>query len=326
MIAAASLIGFVLALVTATWLASALAAGTVLLARRRLASLGPAAERAAAAASLVLGPLAGLAVVAVLAGQSLVVLFGGAADHCPDHGHHLHLCLVHGAAWAHAPWAVAAVFALGALAVAALARAVLARVRAARGLRRLERLARPAGDDLLVAPAHTAFCFVAGLGRPRVFVSSAAWSALEEPERRAVLAHERAHIAHRDLVTRALLGVAALLGAPILAPRVLALWSRATERLRDHDAARVVDPTTVARALVALARLAARPAPVGLSFVASTDLVDRVEALLAGRPNGAAAARRLLRTAAAVLAGVAVAAIAFADPLHHLLETLLGVF
>ncbi len=323
MIEPASLIGFGVAFLAAAWMGSALLGTAALLGTRRLERRGPAAVRAAATAALLLGPLLGIVLVLAVAGNSLADGWLGVADHCPEHDHHLHLCVVHGGSWASQPWAVATVAMAGTWMLVAVARRLTGVLHARRALHRIERLARPVDAGVLVAPAATRFCFTAGMLRPRIFISSAAWQALDRDQRRAVVAHEQAHIRGGDLGRRALLGLAALAGAPLLAGRMLALWDRATERLCDQQAAREVTPAVVAQALLAMSR-GPVAAPAGLSFGARADVVARIEGVLADGPTGGTAARRLSAVAVLILAVAAAAAIAFADPLHHLAETFLG--
>jgi hypothetical protein len=117
----------------------------------------------------------------------------------------------------------------------------------------------------------------------------------------------------------------ALLGAPVLARRALVMWRSATERVCDGRAAAEVDAAAVASALVALARVGNAPA-VGVAFASPAGVVERVEALLAPLPTGELMARRIARGLWLSLTACALAAALFADPLHHALETLLGVF
>jgi hypothetical protein len=117
----------------------------------------------------------------------------------------------------------------------------------------------------------------------------------------------------------------ALFGAPWMARRALVTWRRATEKLCDRAAAGDVgEETTVAQALVKMARLAGAPSP-GMAFVpAPSEVEERVEALLAAPPTGAAAARRMSVAMTASFVVAAAAAIALADPLHHAIESLFG--
>ena len=120
--------------------------------------------------------------------------------------------------------------------------------------------------------------------------------ALAAPERRALLAHERAHLAHghhwhRGAVT---LAVAA---NPLLAPLRPAIVY-ATERWADEDAAaQVGDRRHVATALARVALMGRAPAP-GLRLALAAQAVPaRVSAMLAQPPR----ARPLLIAAIAAM-------------------------
>ena len=134
-------------------------------------------------------------------------------------------------------------------------------------------------------------------GRPgRVVVAQSLLVALAAPERRALLAHERAHLAHghhwhRGAVT---LAVAA---NPLLAPLRPAIVY-ATERWADEDAAAEVgDRRHVATALARVALLGRAPAP-GLRLALAAQAVPaRVSAMLAQPPR----ARPLLIAAIAAI-------------------------
>lgn len=327
MIQAGSLIGFAATFLVASWVTSAAVGALVLSYRQRLRAAGPRAERRAAAFGLLLPPLVSGLVVSILAGASLA---GGPADHCPLHLHHLHLCLFHGGSWADQAWAVATVALMGTLAVTRGVRHVTHLASARSALRRVEsvstRLASSAGEVWL-APASKAFCFVAGLVRPRIFVSTAAWSRLAEDERAAMLAHESAHAEQGDVWKRSTLSVVSWFAAPLVGSALLGRWSSATERLCDQRAALALgEPESVARALMNVARSDVGREPVSSAcfMPAGSDVVERVEAVLASGGDGRALARSFGRAATLFVIAVAVGSIALADPIHHALETLIG--
>ncbi len=269
---------------------------------------------------------AGLPVALATALVATLVVAGYLGDdHCGVHDHHAHLCLAHGDAWGRQPWVVVVLAAAGATVLARLAVLIGQHGRAASAVARLREVGSTTGDVTLVDSAR-AFCFVAGLWRPRIYASTAAWSGLTDDERAAMLAHERGHITYHDLTRRLGLELLLALSAPFVTGILMPRWARATERLRDGDAARAVgDPEPVARAMVHLCRLELAATAPGFRFAASgDDLSDRVEALLANESSGRRAARvlALALVGAAVLVAMAVAV--QADPLHHALETLLG--
>lgn len=317
-------IGFGLAFLGVAWVTSLACFLAVRLARSALRRLGPRAERRAAAIALVAAPLVGLAVAGGLAAWSAATPWLGLEDHCPAHGHHIHLCWTHGGGWASVPWAVVLVAAVSATLAMRAALLVADVVRGELAVRRIARYATRRAPDVLVAPARTPFCFAHGR---RVYLSTATVDALDDEELAAVIAHERAHLAQRDPARRSWLGVAGLFGAPLVTPALLATWRSGAERTCDLAAARHTgDPTAVARALVAMTRLHAQPVA-GLGFAPRRpEIEERVEALLSGTPDGAEPARRLAWLALGAYAILVAAAVLLADPLHHVLETVLGAF
>jgi Zn-dependent protease with chaperone function len=120
----------------------------------------------------------------------------------------------------------------------------------------------------------------AAAGRPHtIVVSQAALNALDDAQLRAVLAHERAHLAGRHHL---LLGVARALAATMPRVRLFAVGSeelgRLVEMCADDAAARRHDKRTLVGALLALAGGPALPG--GALAAADTAVVDRAERLL----------------------------------------------
>ncbi len=319
---AASLIGFGAVFLLACWGASAALAMVL----HRAAPRRPALERRAASLAAALPVALGAGLVVILVVQSLL-----GEDHCLHHDHHAHLCLVHGGAWASRTWAVALVAVGGAVALvrgAALGFSMLRGLRLLRPLRRAAALglARRQGE-LIVVPSERPFCFVAGLRHPRIFASTAARAALAEDEWQAMLAHERGHIAHRDLRHRLRLELLLLLAAPRAGAILRAHWDAATEQLRDADAAERTAPEVVASALVRMSRAALQLRTAQLaSFATPADggLARRVASLLDLCPRGEREAQRMARLALLAMISLAVLAFALAEPMHHALEDLIG--
>ncbi|MEU6173722.1 M56 family metallopeptidase [Streptantibioticus parmotrematis] len=135
------------------------------------------------------------------------------------------------------------------------------------------------GGDLAVLddPVPTAFAVP---GRPgRVVVSSGMLRLLDAPERRALLAHERAHLRHRHHLFLLVLHLAAAV-TPLLRP-VERAGAFAVERWADEEAGAVVaDRSLVARAVARAALAAGRARPGALSATAGP-VPQRVRALLA---------------------------------------------
>jgi Zn-dependent protease with chaperone function len=162
-----------------------------------------------------------------------------------------------------------------------------------------------AGDlSILDDPVPTAFALP---GAPsRIVVSSGMLQALTADERRALLAHERAHLRRRHHLFLLALQLAASVN-PILRPLARA-GALTLERWADEEAAATVaDRRLVARAL-ARAALAAKRVPAAAMAATGGPVPQRVKALL-GPP---APARRGLAIAFATLMVVCCASLAMA--------------
>ncbi len=321
-----SLIGFALVFVLCAWTMSAIASLWVAVGTHR--HLGAAAEKRAAALSLLLPPMIASIVVLCLAGFSVFPESLGMTDHCDSHGHHLHLCLVHGGEWANRTWAVSLVAVLAAILVMRLVRLGDAIVGSRRRFRIIERSSvRIQGGDIPVflAPSGRSFCFVSGFFSPRIFVASSLWERLSVEERCAMLSHERMHVANGDLWRSIVLQVFSLLGAPVFSAWSKQRWDDATERLCDRMAADEADDAgPIASALVNWAR--PHRLGVALSFLPRPESVeDRVVAVLYQEDTGHVAARILLIRAAVGIASITLLTLSLADPLHHAFETLFGL-
>ncbi|GGU96612.1 hypothetical protein GCM10010260_35210 [Streptomyces filipinensis] len=195
-------------------------------------------------------------------------------------------------------------------------RAVRAEFRTRRALRRLC-AGHPADTELIVAASATPRAFAIP-GRPgRILVTSAMLSALRPAERRVLLAHERAHLAHRHgpLVTAATLAAAA---DPLLGP-VRTAVGFLVERWADEQAAAAVgDRRTTARALARAALTAGGAGPCALHFT-DRAVTRRVAALQTSPPP------RLWPVALAVLLLGTLAALLAADATSDLVRQLSGV-
>jgi beta-lactamase regulating signal transducer with metallopeptidase domain len=319
-----------MSLMNAAALAGLLAKGTLLLLvtalAARLAARGSAALRhviwgvglagclglAASALLLPAWPMAGVALPAAL---SPGWVLGGA----PVIGGAPVVTTSAGVAFLrHLPWAQGAValWAMGAALL--LARLGFDLWRA----RRLVRAARPLRDDLVAElsaaagirpPAlresdQVAGPFTTGLLRPTIVMPRAArgWT---EAERRAVLAHELAHVVRRDCLTQLL----AHLARALHWPNPLAWWAdrrlRAEREMAADDAALGAGsrPSDYARFLIELAgTLGKGPAPsTVLAMATRSPLGERLQRLL--DPARRRAPLRARRAACALLAGLALA-------------------
>jgi Zn-dependent protease with chaperone function len=201
-----------------------------------------------------------------------------------------------------------AIVALAVLAVLAVrfAAAGVRRLTALRDAYRLAASLPASGAELAVIdqPGRQAYAVP---GRPgRIVVSTGLLHALDAGERRAVLAHERAHLTHRHHLHHTVAHLASAAN-PVLR-RLPAAVALSTERWADEAAAATCRRATVAAALTHAAaggtRLFAAPAVV--LAAAATEVVTRVQALRAPAPRltlwrVALLVALLVATAAAVL-------------------------
>jgi Zn-dependent protease with chaperone function len=155
--------------------------------------------------------------------------------------------------------------------------------RAGRAWARTERLVARWPTDRHIVDADFPIVAVVGIWRPRLYVARRVVDACDAEELDAMIAHERAHIAARDNVTRL-----AFLCAPFAVPRVARAleeaWTRASEEAAD-DAARRDARTSLAlaSALTKVARLAVgQPMPLlhASAIFSGSSVSERVQRLL----------------------------------------------
>jgi hypothetical protein len=200
-----------------------------------------------------------------------------------DRGHWSQTALRHADPVA-APVAVLASVLLVAVTVR-LAKRATQRVAAIRAAYRLAAALPAAGGGLVVVDDsdHQAFAVP---GRPgRIVVSRGLLRSLDAAQRRALLAHERAHLTHRHYAHHAVADLAAAAN-PLLhkLPDAVAL---STERWADECAAATGKRTTVARALIlaAAATTHTLALPTGALAATATQLTERVRALREPAPR-----------------------------------------
>lgn len=316
----ASLAGFGIVFLLVAWGLSSVGGLVLLVGRKSLRACGPMVERRVAAAVAIVPVVGAVAVVAALITKSIA-----GPDHCTIHAHHAHLCLVHGAIWLDRAWIMVALASTGALVVMRAALLVTGLVRGHRAIRQLHGVSA-SRDDVQVVESDRVFCFVAGLLRPAIYVSSRAWSTLSAEHRAALVAHEAAHLRHGDLGHRVLVEALLVLAAPLTAGVVRAAWLSASERLCDADAVQSTgDAVSVAGAMVAMCRLVTQQPAALLGFTPHAhELAERVRCVLDGVPTGARAASTLTRRLVLAMVAFVIATACGAAPLHHALETLLG--
>ncbi|MFE7134267.1 M56 family metallopeptidase [Streptomyces sp. NPDC057638] len=176
--------------------------------------------------------------------------------------------------------AIPALLAVVAGSLRALWRHCRIRRRAVRALAGL----RPTSVAVLSDPTPYAYALPDGSADGRVVVTTGMLACLAPPERRALFAHERAHLTgrhHRYLLTVRL----AALANPFLRPLSSAV-GYASERWADEDAASVVGSRKVVARAIGTAALVSRGAPVATlaGFAAPGPVPRRVAALLGPAP------------------------------------------
>lgn len=244
---------------------------------------------------------------------------GWLPDHCPLHGSagHPHFCFVHppelALSHAHQLFALAVMAAAVLLPAGPLVRARLQQHR----VRRLNRMAARKGA-LRILDVDDAQAFAAGLYRPRVFLSRGLLKRLSARERRIVLAHEVAHIRHRDLGGQLWFECLLRFHQPGCARTLRRHWRRNQEQAADDRAAARFGALEVAATLVKLARQPAAPASAGISALGD-DPAARIERLL--QPGAARAAGAGFELGYGLAAAGVITIMVSA---HHSLETLLG--
>ncbi|MFD5816544.1 M48 family metalloprotease [Streptomyces sp. NPDC127038] len=173
----------------------------------------------------------------------------------------------------------------------------------------------PPDSELVVAASSTPRAFAIP-GKPgRILVTAAMLGALEPVERRVLLAHERAHLAHRHAALSTVVALAAAAN-PLLVP-VRDTVAFLLERWADEEAAGSVgDRRTTARALARAALVSQRARP-GCALHFSEHAVTRRIAALQTAPPPV-----MRSVAAAVLALGAIPALGAADATSDLLRLL----
>lgn len=213
------------------------------------------------------------------------------------------------------PVALAAIVAF-ALALASVIFTLIRRVAAVIAAHRLAATLAPHDGQLIVVDDETMpACAVPG--RPgRVVVPAHLLRHLDVTERRALLAHERAHLRHHHYLHHVAAAVAAAANPLLL--RLPAAITLDTERWADEDAATCTDRDVVARALTRAALVSrARTRPGVVLGAAANHVITRVTAL-AGPPPRPATWRVVTLTV--LIAATALATLEAAHDTERLFE------
>lgn len=305
-------------------LTGAAASSAVSLCAAQPAWLGrlPPGHRALAIEALLALPwLAPAVVLGAALAPSFLALAWPALDHCGAHDDlHDHFCLLHPPRHdTVSSWTALASLVSGALLVRVLR--VAARLRRAHASTARVRLAAsPAADGTLSVPSDVPLCAVIGLTSPVILVSDGVRARVSSSHLEIMLAHERAHVARRDVLRHALALLATAAHAPRTARVLLDELAVAREQCCDEAAAVAAgDRIGVAEAILHAARVfGAHPA---LSEDAAAAfgpraISSRVSYLLA---DPVAVPRRAIWS----LLGVIALVVGWLPAIHHGLETLL---
>jgi hypothetical protein len=171
-------------------------------------------------------------------------------------------------------------------------------------------------------PSRTAM--LVGWYKPSLAIDNLFWKTLNAEQRRAVLAHERAHLDRRDplllMVHRLLVSV----GPAGIGRQVTRAWLDGAELRADAVAAAATDPAQLASALVQCARLGNAPVPTVPCWNGG-QLEQRVEALLSNKTASASARPDAGFFDAFVLISICIATLSTSPWLHHQVEHLLNL-
>jgi beta-lactamase regulating signal transducer with metallopeptidase domain len=266
-----------------------------------------------------------VALAALSFAPTLFTVLGLTHDHCGHASVVPHLC-------APAPqgdslslvWLAGAGALLAGALIVIMAR-ILTALLAQRAVSQLSRLTRhDRQQDIWILDHGPAIAFSGGIGRVRTFISRSLLDNLSPEARAIVMAHEQSHRLRRDPLRFALAYVGSAFHLPSVRRHLLASLRLACEQAADDAAAHVVgNRLAVADTIVTVEKLSGphlqpittRQFAMGM---ACTDVVRRVEALLAQNPAGG---RGALLGGATLLP---VALLGSAALLHLTIEHLLG--
>jgi beta-lactamase regulating signal transducer with metallopeptidase domain len=287
---------------------------------RWLDRLAPAAQARVLLAAALLPMLAAVTLV----GIAMAPAMGLIADHCLSfealHAHP-HLCAQHHVVAVPAISVVALTLYLVARLAIAMASLALRSLQAHRTVRALDRVSVEETRGVRTIRMDEPQAFVLGLLSPTIYLSDALARADGGAWVQIALDHERAHVARRDPLLKAIASVGFAFHLPGVASWLAHRLVRAQEMAADEASAEQNGSRAkVAEALVRLARVRAS-VPAGAITFGSTDLEARVQSLLAQKGPNHPSARLMLAAALAVAAVTALNA----DLVHHAVEMILGV-
>lgn len=240
---------------------------------------------------LVTPGLAGIAYTALtIAMPSLLYDSARFAAACSAHSGALwHMCVWHPSDNGQSAWLWGALALLAGYAAWLAVRALMGLWRVRQTLAAMVRLSgRPGHSDKLhVLDIKQPMALACGIGRGHILLSTTLLERLDPRQLRIVLAHEEAHIAHRDVLYRQIAVVLSSIQLPGTRRRLLGDLALASEQRCDLVAATAVGcRVAVAETIVAVEKIFRHHAnerlPLSMAFL-SGFVPERVEALLS--PN-----------------------------------------
>lgn len=256
--------------------------------RRQINRTAPARRVRLLAGILAAPALAALCYAGVILSLPLVLQQSTQLDSaCAGHAQALwHLCVWHPGEHGQVPWLWSALAVPLLLLGGAGTRSLILARRQQRLVETMAKLGRSYGPLVQVVDSPEPIALACGLGRGRILLSNTLLERLAPLQVRAVVAHEHAHLAQRDLALRILLAALSRLSIPGTRRRLLSDLDLALEQRCDQAAARAVgSPLVVAEAIVAVERMRHQPLRASWTMAFDSGFVgQRVEALL-GAPQ-----------------------------------------
>lgn len=241
------------------------------------------------------------------------------ADHCLYHGPgHPHLCLSHLPAISPGTVLSLLVFALLASLVFIIWRHAIRQSRLLSELSSMASLARGTGP-LRILTDKRKLAFATSAPQPLILMTSGMLDNLDRHQRRIVLAHEVAHLRHRDLVWNRVFEWLLLLQLPWISCTLRSIWQQAIEERADDVVVARFGRDNVAMTLLTLARPSAMQSAQALC-VSGGNTLDRIERLLSPTTAGRKSKFFEMTYAIGLLAIPTFVIIA-----HHALETFVGL-
>lgn len=176
--------------------------------------------------------------------------------------------------------------------------------------------------DIIVLESRTPIAFAAGLLNPRCYVTTGLIGQVSEAELEIILAHERAHIEHKDTRKKWFFALLASLYPRPITERLNRFFSLATEQLADAHVGQSYNVFDIAQTLVNAAKIqrfsGANVNAASINYFIADDVDVRVRALVAPQKC------RSFPWAYSLLIMMLTTTLSFAgvDTLHHLIEAI----